>query len=185
MLYKVAVADPPWKYWNVKTGGNLSSGAASKYPVMDATEIAALPVAQHMDPDSVLIEWATWPLLPSALMVMNAWGFQYVTGFPWIKVRSVSHSLFDGDVIKLDGQGMGFWVRGCSEAILIGKRGRARPPINKFIGLLAHNIRHSRKPDDIYQLAESFPGPYLELFARRRRQGWDAFGNEIKDSISL
>jgi N6-adenosine-specific RNA methylase IME4 len=81
--------------------------------------------------------------------------------------------------------GVGWWVRGVSEPILICRRGRVRIPKNPYAGLLAKRLEHSRKPESIYAMAERFNGPYLELFARRRRAGWDAFGNEVEGSVTL
>lgn len=81
--------------------------------------------------------------------------------------------------------GMGFWVRGCSEPLLIAQRGDTRCPDDPPIGLISDLFEHSRKPDNVYDYAALFPGPYLELFARRSRDGWDAFGKEIEGSIIL
>ena len=80
--------------------------------------------------------------------------------------------------------GVGFWVRGCSEPLFIARRGKVSPPTDGFIGLLSENLRHSRKPENIYHYAEQLEGPYLELFARRPRQGWDSWGNEIKSEAT-
>ena len=80
---------------------------------------------------------------------------------------------------------MGWWVRGCSEPLLIAKRKNTPAPSSSFVGLLSPNLQHSRKPDSVYDYAESLPGPYLELFARRERAGWDVFGNQVTNSIAL
>jgi N6-adenosine-specific RNA methylase IME4 len=69
--------------------------------------------------------------------------------------------------------------------VLIGRRGQVSPPDLGWVGLLSPNYYHSRKPDNLYQYAESLPGPYLEMFARRARSGWDVYGNEAPDSIAL
>lgn len=115
---------------------------------------------------------------------MQSWGFQYVTGFPWVKVTDISRNLWGELEIKVS-YGIGFWSRGCTEFVMIGKRGHVKPPDMGFIGLLSPNLFHSRKPDDIYEYAESLLPPYLELFARRSRPGWDVFGNEVENSIEL
>ncbi len=116
---------------------------------------------------------------------MDAWGFQYKTGFPWIKILDEPRMSLFGDMIIKPQYGVGFWVRGASEYVAIGTRGKVSPPNSGFVGLLSENFQHSRKPENIYEIAESLPGPYLELFARRRRDGWDAFGNEIEGSVNL
>ncbi len=76
--------------------------------------------------------------------------------------------------------GTGFWVRACSEPLLIATKGAARPPANPHLGLLSHRFEHSRKPDSVYELAEGFGGPFVELFARGvPRPGWTAWGAEV------
>ena len=73
-------------------------------------------------------------------------------------------------------------MRGCSEYVLVGRRGKVSPPrLKGFLGLLSPNLRHSRKPDSVHEIAEALPGPYLELFGRRPRKGWTVFGNEVKE----
>lgn len=171
--YGVILADPPWCYHN-----SLRGSAASQYPTMKPESICDLPVAALAAEDSVLLLWATWPMLPMAMQVIERWGFRYVTGFPWVKVCGISMSSFGGIEIH-PRWGVGFWARGASEPLLIAKRGKAKPPEMDFMGLLGPNVRHSRKPDSAYEFAEALPGPYLELFARRTRPGWHVWGNEI------
>jgi N6-adenosine-specific RNA methylase IME4 len=152
---------------------------------MTVDEICALNVESVADDDAVLLLWSTWPQVVGAMRVIESWGFEYVTGFPWVK-------LYEPPVTDLFGEhkirptwGTGAWVRGCSEPIFICRRGNASPPEAHFMGLISARMQHSRKPEDIYEYAEAFPGPYLEMFARRRRDGWDAFGNEIPGTIEL
>ena len=179
--YRVILADPPWSYNNSGTRG----AAANVYPTMTDADILALPVGDMADDDAVLLMWATWPKLAEVcLPAVAAWGFQYVTAFPWVKVTSVSHDLW-GELRISVPYGVGFWARGTSEPLLIAKRGNPKPPPNGFIGLLSPNLGHSRKPDSVYEYAEAMPGPYLELFARRSRPGWDAWGNEIDNTATL
>lgn len=112
------------------------------------------------------------------MRVIHAWGFTYKTGLPWIKADGVEQTLWGGLDFK-PFYGCGFWIRGCSEPILIAKRGNAKPLTSDFVGLISPNAEHSRKPDDLYTLAERYPGPRLEMFARRKRPGWDVWGNEV------
>lgn len=91
-----------------------------------------------------------------------------------------------GDFCAKPTWGLGAWVRGCSEPIFIGKRGNAAPPPDQhFLGLLSKRLQHSRKPNDIYHYAMSFPGPYLELFARSKVDGWDSWGNEVECDVEI
>jgi N6-adenosine-specific RNA methylase IME4 len=175
MRYGVIVADPPWQY-EQSTG---SGAAEHHYHTMALGDLCALPVGDVAGKDAVLLLWATWPLLPEGLRVLSAWGFCYVTGLPWIKIHGVPQTTLWGEVEIMPRYGVGFWARGCSEVVLIGRRGTPQLPAGDFMGLLSENYFHSRKPDNIHHYAESMPGPYLELFARRPRVGWTCLGNEI------
>lgn len=179
--YSVILADPPWQYRN----SGLDSSAEKHYPTMTDVDIFSLPVNDFANENCVLILWSTWPKMQEAcLKTITSWGFRYMTGFPWIKVEEIKQDLWDGLKIKTQ-MGTGFWVLGVSEPILIGVRGKVSPPDLPFAGLLAKNLQHSRKPNDIYKFAEQFNAPYLELFARRKRKGWDSWGNEIESDIDL
>ena len=171
--YGVILADCPWAYRNASSEG----AAALQYQTMPVADLCALDVASLAAPDAVLLLWATWPLLTDAIAVMHAWGFAYKAGFPWIKVVDGPQQDLWGELRMRPHYGIGWWVRGCSEPLLIGVRGNAKPPGGGMVGLLSPNFQHSRKPDSIYEYAEQFPGPWLELFARRPRPGWDSIGN--------
>lgn len=178
--YGVILADPPW---NMRNRG-VNGAAAKHYPTLTDNQIISLPVERWAKDDSVLLLWCINSKIDVGLEVLAAWGFNYVTKFPWIK--------FTGDELnKKPSWGTGFWVRGCSEDILIGKRGHAKLPNTDYLGLLSDRLQHSRKPDSIYDYAESFPGPYLELFARTIAAGarssapWDVWGDEVPSTIDL
>jgi N6-adenosine-specific RNA methylase IME4 len=181
MKYKVIIADPPWSYKNSGARGV----AADEYSTMTIEDICRLPVQDIADDDCVLLLWATNPLLKEALRVVDAWGFQYVTKFPWIKLNGAPQINFAGDWEYKPNYGVGFWARGCSEDVFICRRGKVSPPEFDYVGILSENFFHSRKPENLYEYAESMPGPYLEMFARRSRPGWDVFGNEVENSIQL
>jgi N6-adenosine-specific RNA methylase IME4 len=181
--YRVLLADPPWRYRN---GGR--GAARNHYADMTTEAICALPVPDIVADDAVLYLWSTNPMLPDALRVLTAWGFRFKTKFTWLKTLGAPAVDLFGEVRVKPAMGGGFWVRGCSEDVLIATRGKPTPPppAARLLGLLAPaNVQHSRKPDSIYELCERHSGPYLELFARRRRPGWDAWGNEVEGSISL
>lgn len=173
--FGVIVADPPWSYRNEGCRGT----AANEYSTMGIQEIMELPVGDIAKVNSVLLLWATWPNLIEALDVVKAWGFSYVTGFPWLKLTAKPFGDLWGEVQGVPNYGVGFWMRGCTEPILIARRGDVSPKTGNFVGLISENFGHSRKPDNIYHFAEEMDGPYLEMFARRRRSGWSAMGNEI------
>ncbi len=167
--YGVIVADPPWPY-RVAKGQGI---AEDQYAVMTDDDLRAMPVSQLALDDCILFLWGTWPKMPEAIQLMTAWGFDYVTGFPWVKTNSKNGQPF---------YGVGYWVRGCSEYVLIGRCGHVSPPRMKgFMGILSPGFKHSRKPDSVHEIAEALPGPYLELFGRRSRSGWTVFGNEVEE----
>lgn len=178
--YGVILADPPWDYRN---GGN--GRARAHYSLMTVDEICNIPVSSFAKDDCVLILWSTWPQVSGAMQVITAWGFEYVTGFPWIKLYEPPITDLFGNHKLRPTWGTGAWVRGCSEPVFISRRGNAGPPEKHWMGLISQRMEHSRKPDDIHEYAESFPGPYLELFARRIRAGWDVWGNEVDSSIEM
>ena len=168
--YGVIVADPPWKY---NFSVDRKDAIESHYETLTLADIHNMPVCDLALPDSVLFLWGTWPKLNEAITTMDAWGFDYVTGFPWLKLNQSGNGIF---------YGMGYWVRGCSEYVLVGRRGKVSPPRQKgFLGMISPNLQHSRKPDSVHEIAEALPGPYLELFGRRPRKGWTVFGNEVKE----
>jgi N6-adenosine-specific RNA methylase IME4 len=109
--------------------------------------------------------------------VLEAWGFSYKSNIVWHKVRK------DGGP---DGRGVGFYFRNVTELVLFGVRGknaRTLAPGRRQVNFLATQKReHSRKPDEFYDIVESCsPGPFLELFARGPRDGWDVWGNQADE----
>jgi N6-adenosine-specific RNA methylase IME4 len=180
LKYKTILADPPWDYRN---GGN--GKARAHYDLMTIDQLCSLKVKEIAEDDSVLILWSTWPQVEGAMRVISAWGFEYVSGFPWVKLYDDPLCDVFGNVVMRPTYGTGYWIRGCSEPVFVCKRGNARPVETSWMGLISKRMEHSRKPDTIYEYAESFPGPYLEMFARRKRPGWDVFGNQIEGSICI
>lgn len=181
--YGVILADPAWQFRN---GGN--GAADGHYQTMTTKAICQLPVSDLAKDDAVLLLWATWATLADAMRVIDAWGFSYVSGMPWVKLRESPIS-DDGSSWRMKlAYGTGFWVRGCTEPILIAKRGKAKPPTGNWCGLISERFEHSRKPNNIYEYAESMAGPYCELFGRRPRPGWDVYGDgidgrDLRDSL--
>lgn len=178
--YGVIIADPPWQYSN--TG--LNGTAEKHYATLSIKDLCQLPVVDLAAPDCVLLMWCTWPQMPDGLRLMEAWGFEYVTGFPWVKVTDVSKDLW-GELTFDVPYGIGFWARGCSEFVLIGRRGKPQPPPDGFVGLLSPQLAHSRKPDSLHHYALAMPGPHLELFARRPYPGFDVWGNQVEGDLEL
>lgn len=185
--YGAILADPPWRYevWSGETavrrvhsiGSNVS--AAVHYETMPADDIRALPVAELAAKDCVLFLWVTWPTLPQAMQLIEAWGFNYKTcAFAWMKAHAGQVELFHEEIEAH--MGLGYWTRSNSEVCLLATRGKPRR-LSKDVrqGIIAPRREHSRKPEGVHERIERLVGgPYLELFARQRRAGWDAWGNE-------
>lgn len=173
-------ADPPWRFDTWGSQENSKTCVDRHYATMDHHAIAALPVGDLAAADCTLLMWATWPNLLRAIEVINAWGFEYKTcGFLWAKAHANQLELFRDDI---DGQiGTGYWTRANSEPCLLATRGKPRrlaADVRQVI--LEPRREHSRKPDCVYERIERLvAGPYVELFARNRRRGWFAWGNEL------
>ncbi|HMP00764.1 MAG TPA: MT-A70 family methyltransferase [Kiritimatiellia bacterium] len=171
--YSTILADPPWQFQN-RTGKMAPEHKRLlRYPTMELKEIMDLPVPKLAAAKSHLYLWVPNALLQEGLRVMEAWGYTYKSNLVWFKIRK------DGGP---DGRGVGFYFRNVTELILFGVRGSMRTlqPGRRQVNILSTQKReHSRKPDEIYDLIEACsPGPYLELFARFRREGWRQWGNE-------
>jgi N6-adenosine-specific RNA methylase IME4 len=164
--YRTILADPPW---DIQQKGSL--GAGRHYPLMRLGAICALPVAQLAEADAHLWLWVTNATIHEGKRVMESWGFSYRSCLTWIKPRF----------------GLGHYLRNQTEHVLLGVRGNA--PI-QFRGqgtwFYAPLQEHSHKPEEQYAIIERCSsGPYLELFARRKRPGWDAWGNEVESDLEL
>jgi N6-adenosine-specific RNA methylase IME4 len=193
--YNVIYADPPWSYRD-KAGRDYKHGAEAKYKTMTNEEIMALPIHKISERDSVCFMWVTVPLLPEGLATLKAWGFQYKTMITWRKIMSL---------------GMGYWFRGQCEHLILGTRGNVKAFRQQKANFFESNEfdldecyqskagKHSQKPHYFRELIDraiqvSFREPKkLELFARSRDglfgndeyEGWDVYGNEIENSITL
>jgi N6-adenosine-specific RNA methylase IME4 len=169
--FGVILADPEWQFepWSRETG--MSRAADNHYPTSVTEVIASRPVEKIAANDCVLFLWATAPMLPQALLVMSAWGFDYKTEWVWHKVRPGK------------GRGTGYWVTGEHEPILIGTRGKVPAPATAMCrSIIAAPIgKHSAKPEQFAEIIErTFPTlPKIELNRRgAARPGWTAWGNE-------
>jgi N6-adenosine-specific RNA methylase IME4 len=176
--FHTLLADPPWRFVNRTGKVAPEHRRLSRYQTLTADEICALPVADLAAAQSHLYLWAPNALLPEGLRVLEAWGFTYKSNIVWHKVRRDGGS---------DGRGVGFYFRNVTELVLFGVRGSARTlgAGRRQVNLLASRKReHSRKPDELYDVIEACsPGPYLELFARYPRSGWEVWGDEAREDV--
>lgn len=172
--YRTIYADPPWQFQNRTGKVAPEHKRLNRYPTMKLEDIKALPVAEAAAGKCHLYLWVPNALLPEGIEVLRAWGFAYKTNLIWEKIRQ------DGGP---DGRGVGFYFRNVTEILLFGIRGdhnRTLQPARSQVNLLRTRKReHSRKPDEFVDLIEQCsPGPYLEMFARGNREGWDMWGNQ-------
>lgn len=171
--YKIIYADPPWRY-----SDNGCNGSAEKqYQTMNLNDICNLPIKDISDKNAVLFMWVTYPMLKEGLKVIESWGFKYKTiGFQWIKTNRKNKNTFFF--------GLGRWTRGNTECCLIATRGKISRINNSISQLVIEPLQHhSKKPDNVRGLITDLVGdlPRIELFARNRTEGWDVFGNEVKE----
>ena len=174
--FRCIVADPPWPMrgtgaWNRKRC-NATKNKGNRAPIglpynaMSMDEIKALPVGDTACPDAHLWLWTTNAFLEAGFDVMRAWGFKYLAPIHWIKPS-----------------GAGMWFVHRTQTMLFGYRGKCRFPLARYKpNLFTSGLpkRHSEKPEEAFTLIEAVsPGPRLELFARRAREGWTVWGNEV------
>ena len=170
--YGVIYADPPWSFKTYSDKGKDRS-PEQHYNVLSLTDISLLPVSNIAKPDAVLLMWVIDPLLDKAFEVIDAWGFKYKTvAFTWAKTNKTKPGFFTG---------LGYWTRGNPEMCLLATKGKPKRLSKSVPQLVVEQRReHSRKPDIMYSHIENLlEGPYIELFARTKRPGWDAWGNQV------
>ncbi len=162
---------PPWEFRNYSDA--LQGTARQHFGTMPLDWIKALPVAPLTTKDCALLLWATGPLLPEAFEVISAWGFTYKTvAFNWIKTNP------NGEGLRV---GNWYWTLAGSEICLLATKGsptRIAKDVRQVFQ--APVTRHSEKPEEARRRIERLLcGPYLELFARRKVEGWYTWGDEI------
>jgi len=169
--YGVIYADPPWAY-KVWSGAGTDRAAENHYPTMELDDIKALPIERLAADDCALLMWAVMPQLPDAFEVIKAWGFEFKTvAFVWVKTTQDE---------SRPATGMGYWTRANAEICILATKGnpvRLNADVHQVVQ--SPRMEHSRKPDEVAARIERLvPGPYLELFARRPREGWAVWGNQ-------
>lgn len=178
--YQVILSDPPWTY-TVRTPKGEGRSASRHYRTMSLADIKALPVEALAAPSCHLFLWSTTPNLPHAFATMAAWGFTYsASAFAWVKLNKRAPTT--GWTLRDFCVGMGHTTRKNIEICLLGRRGapkRLRKDVRELV--IAPRREHSRKPDEVRERIERYAeGPYVELFARSTRPGWDSWGLETE-----
>lgn len=175
--YKIIYADPPWAYNDKMSGHSFSLD--HEYETQSKNWIAELPIKNIADKDSVLFLWAVSPQLPEALEVMKAWGFKYITvAFCWSKHTKN----------KVKVSNLGRWTMGNIELCLLGRKGKPQRICKNIKQLVeAERTTHSKKPEEVRKRIVELMGDVyrIELFAREKTDGWDTWGNEVANDITL
>lgn len=177
--YNIIYADPPWQY-KVYSKKGLGRSAENHYSTMSLEDIQSLPVGNLAENDCALFLWTTIPLLKDCFSVIKSWGFEYKTvAFVWIKLNKKSDTLF---------WGMGHWTRANAELCILATKGHTkRQSASVHQVILSRIEEHSKKPDETRNRIVELVGdlPRIELFARQKNDGWDAWGNEVECDIDL
>ena len=175
--YGVVHIDWPWKHSNAQNNASVRGGVY--YERMELEEIiqATYTVNLMCKYDCMVFLWHLWPkqyqYAKVLIYMIEELGFSDLTGLPWVKVVK--------DDIWRPRYGIGYHLGACSEPCTILRRGKVPVPnkAEKPLGLLGDAVyKHSKKPEIIYDICERYPGPYLNVCARNKREGWDSIGNE-------
>ena len=171
--YRTILADPAWAK-NQSSHSGRYGGALNHYDLMSLDRIKQMPVAELADDNAHLYLWVTNSNIDEGLEVIKAWGFRYITMFHWIKPKL----------------GVGNYLRNASETCLFAVRGKLPPQCrNQINWLISYPTKHSEKPREFISIVERVsPGPYLELFCRRRpasHEQWHCWGNETEGGADL
>lgn len=171
--YQIIYADPPWSYKD--NLGYHDFTLENRYKTQSKQWISKLPVREIAEKDCCLFLWITSPLLDKGIEVLKDWGFTYKTiAFCWSKYTKKGKEIAN----------LGRWTMGNIELCVLGVRGKPNKwRKNKSIRQLvkAERTMHSKKPDEVRKRIVELLGdiPRIELFARQKIDGWDAWGDEV------
>ena len=161
--FGVIYVDPPWLYDNQAT----RAATGNHYAGLTVADLCALPVRELAAPDAHLHLWTTNGFLFECPKLFDAWGFEFKSSFVWVKTQL----------------GIGNYWRNSHELLLTAVRGTATRFADKRLKswLECSRGRHSSKPDQVREFIErASPAPRLELFGRRRVDGWTVWGDEVE-----
>lgn len=177
--WRCVLADPPWSFRDKGSRIAPERAPGGRYETLAGLDVAALPVREAVARDALLFLWTTSAHLldGTSPAVCRAWGFEPKVTMSWVKCRPAPGERWPRLQI-----GMGHYVRGAHELIIVARRGKAR--------VLRHDVpsvifgpryRHSAKPEAAYMAIERLcDGPRLELFARGLpRVGWTGWGDQF------
>lgn len=189
--YAMIAADPPW-HFKARTALKMANPGSRRdverhYETLSIDQIKALPVGDIAARDAHLLLWITGPMLVQGehLPIIKAWGFKPSSiAFTWVKLKRSIDTRQLRVVTTAESDlhvGLGLTTRKNAEFCILARRGNARRISKKVREIILAPVReHSRKPDQFYDRAREYAaGPYLEMFSRERRPGWDSWGLEV------
>jgi N6-adenosine-specific RNA methylase IME4 len=166
----VIAIDPPWPF---ASWGERARRVTDHYETMTIEEIKALPIKALAAENCAVFCWVTWPFMPVWASVLEAWGLTFSgLAFDWIKLNR------DGEGLHW---GTGYGTRANPEPCVLAKIGNPRRLDEGVHSVIMAPVgAHSEKPHEAYARMERlFGGPRLELFARKPREGWHTWGDEL------
>lgn len=174
--FQVIVIDPPWGFDRRWT----KSSALHHYPTMKDEAIYSIPLQQLAADDCMLLVWGVDTKIPEAMEAIKRWGFTFKKKFiTWVKIFKNKKTLVCG---------MGNYTRGCTEDCYLASRGRItqyRDARDVSQLLIAERMGHSEKPEKFWATLERYFGENyvhlnkIEIFSRKKREGWFCWGNEV------
>lgn len=175
--FRVVVSDPPWQFGDSLPGE--SRGASKNYEVLGLQGICDFTLPPLEEEGAVLFLWRVSSMVEEAYSVIRAWDFVPKSEIVWQKLTKNGLRHF----------GMGRYVRATHETCVIATRGRCFPKVKNVRSTFEAPLplgedgkpKHSAKPEEFYKIVEEmYDGPYLEMFARKRRKNWTSWGNEVE-----
>jgi len=189
--YQVIYADPAWQYGSKELYGDKTKGSEKRenrfrtieriYITMTIPQIKELKVTEITDKNCACFMWVTDSHLKEGIEVMEAWGFKYKTiAFVWLKKTSKGKTVLNFAPHTLKS----------TEICLLGIKGSMKDfkKSNNIRQLIeAERTEHSKKPNEArLRIKELYPNAeMIELFARKKHEGWDVWGNEVESSVAL
>ncbi len=165
-VYDIIVMDPPWNYGREYDPD--SSRIASPYPEMNQKQLLNMNIP--VDKDGIMFLWTTHQFIWEAKELLESWGYDYKAILVWDKEK----------------MGLGSWLRMQCEFCLLGIKGKPHWNIKDMRDLIrAPRKKHSQKPEEFYNLIDKYFDKKfrkLDYFARKKREGWIVYGDEVKST---
>jgi len=162
--YDVIVIDPPWNYQTKYDPDHYMGRSANPYPSMTQEQLMDIDLPSN--DNCILWLWTTHNFIWDAKKLLEFWGFEYKCILIWNK----------------EAMGIGKWLRKQCEFCLLATKGKPLWTATDFRDILSEQrTTHSTKPEIFYKMVDKYCiGKKLDYFARKKREGWDVYGDEVK-----